>query len=260
MATTKIIQSLERAMSILELFQNHVVELSLKDISEMMNLNKSTTFGLVNSLAALGYLIQNEENQKYSLGPKILFLANSLKMNHVLIRIAHPYLEELVYKYHETAHSAIQSENSVIYLDKVESDSSFFINTQMGVKNYMHCTGVGKCLLSYKTEEEIDRLLSFPLQAKTYNTITQRDALLKELRLSRLRGYSMDNEEIEIGLSCVGVAVFKGYHDPGFSISMSGATGRILDKLQNSDLIADMKATASKLSWEIYHYKTTGEE
>ena len=53
MATTKIIQSLERAMSILELFQNSVVELSLKDISEKLELNKSTTFGLVNSLAAL---------------------------------------------------------------------------------------------------------------------------------------------------------------------------------------------------------------
>ena len=59
MATTKIIQSLERAMSILELFQNSVVELSLKDISEKLELNKSTTFGLVNSLAALGYLLQN---------------------------------------------------------------------------------------------------------------------------------------------------------------------------------------------------------
>ena len=60
MATTKIIQSLERAMSILELFQNNVVELSLKDISERLELNKSTTFGLVNSLSSLGYLLQNE--------------------------------------------------------------------------------------------------------------------------------------------------------------------------------------------------------
>ena len=58
MATTKIIQSLERAMSILELFQNNVVELSLKDISERLELNKSTTFGLVNSLSSLGYLMK----------------------------------------------------------------------------------------------------------------------------------------------------------------------------------------------------------
>ena len=255
MATTKIIQSLERAMSILELFQNSVVELSLKDISEKLELNKSTTFGLVNSLAALGYLLQNEDNQRYCLGPKILCLTNALKMNNVLIRIAHPFLEQLSHKYHETVHSAVQSDNSVIYLDKVESDSSIFINTQMGVKNYMYCTGVGKCLLSYKTEAQIDQILSFPLKAKTYNTITRREALLNELKLSRERGYSMDNEEIEIGLTCVGFPVFKGFEDPGFAISISGATGRILDKLHSTDLIHDMQAAAVAMSWQSYNYQ-----
>lgn len=169
MATTKIIQSLERAMSILELFQNSVVELSLKDISEKLELNKSTTFGLVNSLAALGYLLQNEDNQRYCLGPKILCLTNALKMNNVLIRIAHPFLEQLSHKYHETVHSAVQSDNSVIYLDKVESDSSIFINTQMGVKNYMYCTGVGKCLLSYKQKHKLTK--SFPSPSRQRHTI-----------------------------------------------------------------------------------------
>ena len=176
-------------------------------------------------------------------------------MNNVLIRIAHPFLEQLSHKYHETVHSAVQSDNSVIYLDKVESDSSIFINTQMGVKNYMYCTGVGKCLLSYKSEAQIDQILSFPLKAKTYNTITQRDALLHELKLSRERGYSMDNEEIEIGLTCIGFPVFKSFEEPGFAISISGATGRILDKLQNTDLIHDMRLAAAAMSRQIYNYQ-----
>lgn len=256
MATTKIIQSLERATAILELFQDQVVELSLKEIAESLNLNKSTAFGLVNSLCALGYLWQNEENQKYSLGLKILSLSNSLKMNHVLIRAARPYLEQIAQTYHETVHSAIQSGNSVIYLDKVESDSSIVINTKMGVKNYMHCTGVGKCLLAYKDEEELDRLLSFPLKARTYNTITEREPLYRELRLSRERGYSMDNEEIEIGLTCAGFPVFKKEGVPGFAISIAGATSRILDKLQNSDLIRDMKQTAAAIALKVYNYSS----
>ena len=72
MATTKMIQSLERAAMILELFQNQVTELGLKEIVEKTGLNKSTAFGIVNSLTELGYLMQNNENQKYCLGPKIL--------------------------------------------------------------------------------------------------------------------------------------------------------------------------------------------
>lgn len=256
MATTKIIQSIERAASILELFQDNVSELGLKDISELLNLNKSTTFGLVNSLTALGYLMQNEDNQRYSLGPKILSLSAALKMNNVLIRIAHPYLQELADKYHETVHSAIDAGGaSVIYLDKVESDSSIVINTKMGVKNYMHCTGVGKCLLSFKSIEECDRILSFPLQARTYNTLTTRDALYKELELSRNRGYAMDNEEIEIGLSCVSFPVFRLHQTPGFAISVSGATSRMLDKIDHSDLLKDMRRISVQLSRLIYSYE-----
>lgn len=256
MATTKIIQSLERAASILELFQDNITELSLKDISALSDLNKSTTFGLVNSLTMLGYLMQNAENQKYSLGPKILSLSAALRMNNVLIRIAHPYLEELAEKYHETIHSAIDGGGaSVIYLDKVESDSSIVINTKMGVKNYMHCTGVGKCLLSYKSQEECDRILSFPLQARTYNTLTTRDALYRELKLSRERGYAMDNEEIEIGLTCVSFPVFQFRQVPGFAISMSGATPRMLDKVHHSDLLADMKRISAQISRQIYRYE-----
>lgn len=69
-----------------------------------------------------------------------------------------------------------------------------------------------------QTEAQIDQILSFPLKAKTYNTITRREALLNELKLSRERGYSMDNEEIEIGLTCVGFPVFKGFEDPALPL------------------------------------------
>lgn len=91
MPTTKIIQSIERAATILELFGDNIPELSLKEISLKSNLNKSTTFGLVNTLTALGYLVQNKDTQKYFLGPKILTLASAIKMNNVLISLTHPF-------------------------------------------------------------------------------------------------------------------------------------------------------------------------
>lgn len=253
MATTKIIQSIERASAILELFQNQVTELGLKEIVEKTELNKSTAFGIVNSLTELGYLMQNTDNQKYSLGPKILSLSTAMRMNNLIMRIAHPYLETLANKYQETVHCAIDVGNaSIIYLDKVESDSSIVINSKLGVKNYMHCTGVGKCLLAYKSEEELDRILRFPLTARTYNTFTERDPLYAELSKIRSLGYAMDNEEIEIGLSCVSVPVFRDTDAPGFAISISGATSRILSKLKDTDLLPFMKETAAELSKKIY--------
>ncbi|MBU5464339.1 IclR family transcriptional regulator [Anaerotignum sp. MSJ-24] len=254
MATTKTIQSLERAFSILELFQNGKPEMSLKEIADTIQLNKSTTFGLVNSLTTLGYLFQNEDNQKYSLGLKILSLTNAVKMNNILIRASRPYLEELCQKYRETVHSAQELNGSIVYIDKVDADTSMYINTQIGTKNYMHCTGVGKVLLAYKTNEELDAFLEQPLKALTFNTITNPDKLREEMKKIRDNGYGGDDEEIEIGLSCVAVPVMKSENKPGFAISVAGPTVRISEHKKNG-LPEDLKKTAAKLSEIIYGYK-----
>ena len=254
MATTKTIQSLERAFAILELFQNNKSELSLKEISVSLNLNKSTTFGLVNSLTTLGYLLQNEDNQKYSLGLKILSLTNAVKTNNIFIRASRPYLEELSAKYRETVHSAQELNGSIVYLDKVEADTSIYINTQMGTKNYMHCTGVGKVLLAYKTPEELDMFLDQPLKPLTFNTITDPDDFKKEMTKIHENGYGGDDEEIEIGLSCVAVPVMKAENKPGFAISLAGPTVR-MNEHKKRGVVDDLKNTAAKLSEIIYGYK-----
>ena len=254
MATTKTIQSLERAFAILELFQNNKSELSLKEISVSLNLNKSTTFGRVNSLTTLGYLLQNEDNQKYSLGLKILSLTNAVKTNNILIRASRPYLEELSAKYRETVHSAQELNGSIVYLDKVEADTSIYINTQMGTKNYMHCTGVGKVLLAYKSPEELDMFLDQPLKPLTFNTITDPDDFKKEMSKIHENGYGGDDEEIEIGLSCVAVPVMKAENKPGFAISLAGPTVR-MNEHKKRGVVDDLKNTAAKLSEIIYGYK-----
>jgi len=255
MATTKTIQSLERAFSILELFQSGKSELSLKEISDSIGLNKSTTFGLVNSLTTLGYLLQIEENQKYSLGLKILSLTNAVKMNSILIRVARPYLEELSAKYRETVHSAQEINGSIVYIDKVDADTSIYINTQIGTKNYMHCTGVGKVLLAYKTEAELDTFIAtHQLKAITYNTITNPELLKKEMAEIRKNGIGGDDEEIELGLSCVAVPVMKNSTTAGFAISVAGPTIRINEHKKNG-LAENLKNTAEKLSELIYGYK-----
>lgn len=112
----------------------------------MLNLNKSTAFGFVNTLFSLGYLHQNEQTQRYSLGPKVLGLSNAAQIHNIIIRSAHPYLEMLSDQFGETAHCAVEAHGSVIYLDKVEAQGAIYINTQIGAKNYIHCTGVGKCI------------------------------------------------------------------------------------------------------------------
>ena len=119
MATTKTIQSVERAFSILEYLQQcGGGERSVKEIADALELNKSTAFGLINTLTTLGYLQQNADNQKYVLSLKLLSFSNTIKVQNSIIRTVHPYLEQISLKYGEIAHCGVAQGDSVIYVDK----------------------------------------------------------------------------------------------------------------------------------------------
>ena len=257
MATTKNIHSVERAFSILELFQESgSPERSVKEISEALGLNKSTTFGLINTLTNLGYLQQNEENQKYVLGLKLLSFSNAVKVQNIIIRSVHPYLEQISRKYGETVHCAVGQKGGVIYVDKVEATGSIYISTQIGTRNDLHCTGVGKCILAYLPPEEQEQVLSSQLKTMTYNTITNSEQLREEIARVRENGYAMDKEEIAIGLSCVAVPVFSAPGKTGCAISVSGMTSRIQLALKNG-LVEELKRVAAEISRTTFGYAYT---
>ena len=254
MATTKKIQSIERAFAILELFQQTGrSELSVKEIAESLALNKSTAFGLINTLTSLGCLQQNRTNQRYMLGLKLLSLASTVQTQNIIVSAVHPYLEKLNHKYTETVHCAVRNGDGVIYIDKV--DAGFIhINSRIGSQNDMHCTGVGKCIMAYLPASTQERILSGNLRSLTYNTITNAHQLREELEKVRQLGYAMDNEEITVGLSCVAVPVFSAAGEVACAVSVSGMTNRIRAARENG-LVGDLKIVAAAISREVYGYE-----
>lgn len=259
MATTKTIQSVERAFSILEYLQQcGGGERSVKEIADALELNKSTAFGLINTLTTLGYLQQNADNQKYVLSLKLLSFSNTIKVQNSIIRTVHPYLEQISLKYGEIAHCGVAQGDSVIYVDKVESSRSLSINTQIGTKNYLHCTDVGKCILAYMPEDEQQHILAGPLKALTFNTIVDPRQLQAELRHIRADGYAMDNEEVEVGLSCVAVPVFSAPGQVSCSISISGMTPRVRTALRGG-LLDDLRQASADISRSLYGYQPAGD-
>ncbi len=256
MATTKNIQSVERAFSILELFQKTgCPEHSLKEIAQQLNLNKSTTFGLVNTLTSLGYLQQNEENQKYALGLRVLSFIHTAKAQNTVIRTVHPYLERLNRKYGETIHCAVRHGDGVVYVDKLESTGSVYINTQIGTVNDLHCTGVGKCILAYMPAEDRERILSAPLRAATSHTIVDPKRLCAEIEQVRRQGYAEDNEEIAMGLSCLAVPVFSGPETVVCAISVSGMSTQLRIDRENG-LLEDLMGIADEISRKVFGFET----
>ena len=226
----KRVQSIDRAVMMLKLFSDTTKELKLTEIAEQLDLHKSTTFGILNTLKYHGLIRQNEENQKYSLGIYLLELGNLVINSLDIHQIASPLLNNIRNSIEETVHLGMLDGSEVIYIDKQESYQSMRIFTTIGTRNPAYCTGVGKAMLAFQRPEAIDSVLSNELKAFTQHTITSKSDLLKEMEEIRECGYAMDHEERIDGLTCVATPIFDYTGQARYAISVSGPTLRMTDE------------------------------
>lgn len=241
-----IVQSVARALTMVSCFANDA-ELGISEIAERMDLSKSTTYGLINTLTVFGYLEQTE-NKKYRLGLKLFELGNLVQSRMDIRMEAKPYCQLLADKYRTTVHLATFSEGEIIYIDKVDNNSSVVVYSQIGKRAPMYCTGVGKAILAFLPEEYVEKYVaSTSLLPVTEHTITTREKLLEELSEIRERGYAVDNEEIEPGLHCIAAPIFNHKRQPRMAISLSFPYGRIWD-LDWEQAVHDVRYYARQIS------------
>jgi DNA-binding IclR family transcriptional regulator len=221
-------QALRRAFAVLGCFSLDVLECSLKEISDALFLPKATVHRLLSALKHLDLLEQDEDTHKYRLGWKLFELGNCVDTLNLLKKKARPYLEGLREKVRETVHLAVLSDTEVLYVDKIMGSHRMTMITSVGLRLPSHVGGLGKCLLAFLPEAELDRVIkASKLRRFTENTITDPEKLKEVLKKVRTNGFAIDNEEVEIGLTCVGVPVMDGNRKVVAAISVSGPKARM---------------------------------
>jgi len=245
----KLVQSIERALDILEVFTFNESELGLVDISRKTGLSKGTTYRLVYTLVRRGYLRQNSKTGKYHLGPAA-FQLGAVAMSHMEIRrVSRSILEDLCEETGETVHLVVEDKGEVLYIDKVDSPQSIRMNSFIGQRLLMHCTAVGKAILAYMDIEDVKRIIETKKMLKhTRNTITTWEDLLKNLEQVREKGYSFDDEENEEGLRCVGAPVRDFTGNVIAAISVSAPSMRLSNE-KIEDVAAKVKDSAARISY-----------
>lgn len=244
------VQSIERAFKILEQFSVEEDELSITEIKAMVGLPISTVHRLLITLEGLGYISQNDSNGKYRLGLNAFILGSKVKALRELGMISRNYIKSLFDKYNETVHFAIEHDFMVLCVEKYDAQRKIVYTPGVGEKHLLHVTSVGKSILAFYSEEKRNRIVNhLSFKPLTCNTITDKDKFLEELRMVAERGYSVDNEESEIGLICVGVPVFgyRGYSIGG--ISMSIPKPRFVYEIEQ--IAEDLKSAAKKMSEDL---------
>lgn len=220
-----LVQSVDRALCILEILSDYENGLGIAEISEKANLHKSTVYRFINTLIFKGYVHQDIPTNKYLLTLKLFELGNKKieKMN--LISVAQPYLKELMENTDEVVHLVVREENELIYVSKVEPKKSIIMYTRIGMRKPMYCTSMGKAIMAELTEEEVQDIWDeSDIQRYTDHTIINFSDLKNDLKDVKLKGYAIDNQEVETGIICLGV-VLKDYTNKICgAISASGST------------------------------------
>lgn len=221
------LHSLDRAVSVLEALSESHVPRSLAELCQQMNLHKSTVH---RSLMVLERreLIQRTQGNRFHLGMKLYDLGNRAVEQIDLRTRIQPYFRHLATQVGETVHLGILQKTSVLYLDKVEPNYSVCRNSKLGTSNPVYCTSMGKAMLAFQSKETVEKILSkIHFVRYTSKTLYTREMLLSALERVRRRGYAVDNEEIEVGVRCIGVPILDENQRVIASVSVSGPSSRI---------------------------------
>ncbi|HAK46043.1 MAG TPA: hypothetical protein DCO79_09030 [Spirochaeta sp.] len=242
-------QTVARALGLLELLGKHK-NLTAGRIIEMTDIHRSTTYRLLSTLITLGYIRKDEDSGFYSLSPKILTLASSVRETRDIKEIAGPYIDDLHKTIQETIHLAVLDNDELVYLDKRESTKNLRVvmSSKAGSHAPLYCTGIGKVLLAGMAEEQFrDYLKTVRFISYTEHTLRDASELITELDDIKFRGFAEDREEHEDGVYCVAAPVIdtEGQTIAAFSVSLPSV--RKSDKLK-AELIENVKTASRKIS------------
>ena len=221
------LHSLDRAVAVLEMLGESDTPLSLAEVCQRMGLHKSTAHRSLMVLERSALIERTPEN-RYRLGLKLYELGNRAVEQIDMRTRVHPFFRRLASQVGETVHLGVLQKASVVYLDKIEPNRRVCISSKTGTSNPVYCTSMGKAMLAFQPPQAIEQIVStIHFVRYTPKTLGSKEALLKALERVRRRGYAIDDQEIEVGVRCIGAPIFDEKHRAIAAVSVSGPTSRI---------------------------------
>jgi DNA-binding IclR family transcriptional regulator len=242
-----VINSVIKAIDILKVFSTSEPRLSLTEISERLEMPKGTTHNLLKTLLSRGFVEKTEEG-RYALGTEIIALTQAVRINVELRDRAAPLLRKLADECRESVYLTMRDGDYALYIYAVESPHRLLARTAVGDRVALHCTSVGKAILSTLSQEEIDEIVDrIGLPRFTAATITDLEALHRDLVAIRGRGYAIDRGEHEQNLYCIGAPIYDQRGQTIGACSVSSADPQTLDS-RLSALSARVRHVAQEIS------------
>lgn len=250
-AGEELINSVDRALDILLLLQQEGKEMGVTQISSALGMYKSTVHRTLTTLENKGFVQQNPDNGKYWLGIKLYSLGMLIRERLPLRNIAYPHAKALAEKFNEVVHISILDKTALSYpkhiiIDKIQGQQVLSLTPPIGSSAPCHSSAVGKCLLAFSPRQYLQKFIGNPLPVFTEKTITNWDKLTGELSVIKRQGYAVDDEELELGLTCVAGPILGRDTEIIAALSLSGPTSRV--RARFDDIVEEVIRTARLIS------------
>lgn len=253
MERENVVKSVSRALDIIHLVGMKKGGLGVTEIAKQIDINKSSVYRILSTLAQYGYIEQDEVTGRYKLGYKFLEISSKLLDSIDLRTEARPFLQELENETNEVIHLVVYDQGEVVYIEKLEGNETLRMHSKVGKRAPMHCTSVGKAIMAHQPSGIVHEIVDRKgLPMHTEKTITDKDKLFQELVKVKQEGYALDLEENENGITCIAVPIFDHSGNVTAAVSISGPTMRMsaerLEQLKE-EILRTGKLISSRLGY-----------
>ncbi|TYO65832.1 helix-turn-helix domain-containing protein [Bradyrhizobium hipponense] len=224
------VQSVDRALSILETLAEDDEGYRLSDLAVRTGLSASTVHRLLATLESRRFVQFDRAESKWHVGVRSFTVGASFARRRNFTAQAIPYLRKLRDLTRETANLAVVDDEFIIVLTRMESREIMRSLTKVGGRVPMVTSGVGKAVLATYSDEDVGAVIRHHgMPRLTEKSIVRPSDLFKELATIRKQGFAIDDEQASMGLRCIAAVVYNDCAEPLAAISVSGMTSRLTD-------------------------------
>lgn len=243
--------SLDKALKLLDYFDQGKSALGLSEISKLSGIPKATVYRMLTTFENNGYLdkiIHGEDKDKYKLGLKFLKMGKLVSEGLEIRQVALPFMEELRDKFQEDVQLIIPDRDEAVYIEKLESNRPVRVYTKVGRRAPLYGGACPRAILTFMEDSEINRIInSITLKKVTDATVIDKDVLLKMIDEDRKRGYTISYGELQPGTIAVGAPIFDQNNKVIASVSIVGPEDRFCGE-RLDELIKGIKDAAKNIS------------
>lgn len=221
--------SLQHGLAILGMFSESATVIGVSEMARAIGVHRSTASRLAATLCTAGYLTQTAEAGKYRLGSRLVRLGTLAAADLDPLSIGTAALQIAVEQLGETAHLGVREDREVVTAAIVDGWRTIRMHSWVGKRSPAHCSSLGKALLAGLDDAALAALYPPELggfEARTVHTVPDFATLRVQLAAARARGWTLDDQELELGLRCVGAPVFDRFGEVVAAVSMSGPAER----------------------------------